>query len=74
MMRDPNRLDPFYSEICRLHKENFPDWRFGQLVSNFWGWIYEQTKRDPFFMEEKEMLSLFERFIHTMTGKPIDDS
>lgn len=74
MMRDPNRLDPFYSKVCRLHKENFPDWRFGQLVSNFWGWIYEQTKRDPFFIEEKEMLFLFERFIHTMTGKPIDDS
>ena len=30
-MRNPERLDLFYDELKRIHKEAFPDWRFGQL-------------------------------------------
>ena len=34
-MRDPNRLDNFYTELCQIHKEYYPELRFGQLMSNF---------------------------------------
>lgn len=63
-MRDPNRLDGFYEEFCKLHKENLPDWRFGQLISNFFGWIYQTKKVDIFFPEEKKMIEYFREFVN----------
>lgn len=38
-MRNPDRLDSFYDELKKIHKEHFPDWRFGQWCSNFFGWL-----------------------------------
>lgn len=61
-MRDPNRLDDFYSEICRIHKEKFPDWRFGQLCSNFFGWLASEKGKDLFFPEESKMLEYFKEY------------
>lgn len=61
-MRDPNRLDNFYDEMKKLHMKNFPDWRFGQLMSNFFGWVYEQYKMDIFFPEEDKMIELFKKY------------
>lgn len=55
-MRYPNRLDDFYNELKRIHKKSFPDMRFGQLMSNFFGWLYSEKKRDCFFPEEDEMI------------------
>lgn len=55
-MRNPNRLDKFYDEMKEIHKMSFPDWRFGQLMSNFFGWLYSEKKRDCFFPEEDEMI------------------
>ncbi len=55
-MRNPNRLDKFYDEMKEIHKKSFPDWRFGQLMSNFLGWLYSVKGRDPFFPEEDEMI------------------
>lgn len=55
-MRNSNRLDDFYDELKRIHKKSFPDWRFGQLMSNFFGWLYSEKKRDCFFPEEDEMI------------------
>lgn len=61
-MRDPNRLDTFYAAIRNIHRTTFPDWRFGQLMSNFFGWLYETKKIDLFFPEEDEMLKYFKEF------------
>ncbi len=61
-MRDPNRLDNFYEEFKRIHKEHFNDWRFGQLISNFFSWIYNEKKRDCFFPEETDMLTLLKEY------------
>ena len=61
-MRDPNRLDKFYEEFCKIHKEAFPDWRFGQTISNFFGWIYSEKKMDIWFPEEDQMLELFKEY------------
>ena len=64
-MRDPNRLDHFYDKFRDLHKKHFPDWRFGQLCSNFFGWMMAEKKRDLFFPEEDEMERLFEEYAET---------
>lgn len=61
-MRDPNRLDNFYFQLREIHQTTFPDWRFGQLMSNFFGWLYSGKKIDLFFPEEDEMLKYFKEF------------
>ena len=61
-MRDPKRLDKFYDEFKAIHQESFFDWRFGQLISNFFGWIISEKKIDIWFPEEDKMLELFREF------------
>ena len=61
-MRDPNRLNSFYNTMKKIHRKTFPDWRFGQLMSNFFGWLYSEKKIDLFFPEEDEMLKYFKEF------------
>lgn len=62
-MRDPKRLDKFYDRLKELHKECIPDWRFGQLCSNFFGWLYQEKKKDLFFPEEAEMIKYLEEYL-----------
>ena len=62
-MRDINRLNSFYDILRDLHKECFPDWRFGQLMLNFLGWIQHNKGRDPFYIEENEMLALLKEYV-----------
>lgn len=61
-MRDPNRLYGFYNEVARLHAKYFPDWRFGQLMSNFNAWLYSERGVDVFFPEENKYLTYFKEF------------
>ena len=61
-MRDPNRLDSFYDELKKIHKEYFPDLRFGQLMSNFFGWLASEKKVDLFFPEEEQMIKYIRWF------------
>ena len=65
-MRNPNRLDSFYAELCEIHKTHFPDWRFGQMVSNVLDWYTAKHKRDIFFPEEDEMLQIFKDYIENI--------
>lgn len=60
-MRDPNRLDGFYAELCRFHRIYFSDWRFGQFMMNFLGNV-ASSGRDPFFLEEDKMLKLLYKY------------
>lgn len=64
-MRDPNRLDVFYDELKRLHKENVPDWRFGQFLVNFLTWY----NRDPFYLEEDKMMEEISRYFDSIKMK-----
>lgn len=66
-MRDPNRFDNIYSEIARLHKEYLPDWRVGQLMSNFSRWMGHEKKRDLFFPEDDKIMDYFIEFVDTMS-------
>ena len=64
-MRNPERLNDFYDEIKQIHKECFPDWRFGQMCSNFFGWLASEKKIDLFFPEEDKMLDYFKEYAKT---------
>lgn len=68
-MRDPNRLDGFYEEFCKLHKKYLEDWRFGQLCCNFFGWIIQEKKRDPFFPEEDKILEYFKEYCEGLRNR-----
>lgn len=61
-MRNPDRLDLFYEEVKQIHKERFPDWRFGQLCSNFISWMFTEKKCDIFFPEEEKLLKYLKEF------------
>ncbi len=52
-MRDPNRIKPFLEEFEKLWNE-FPDWRFCQLVVNLFG-------RDPFYLDDDVALEIIRK-------------
>jgi hypothetical protein len=58
-MRDAARLDTFYEQLKEIHKKNFPDWRFGQFMSNFCSWY----GMDIFYLEEDRFLEKVAHFI-----------
>ena len=62
-MRDTDRLDKFYDELKEIHKKNFPDWRFGQMIINILCDWQAKTKRDIFFPEEDEMIQIFRDYV-----------
>lgn len=63
-MRDPNRLYKFYNELMRIHMEEFPDWRFGQLIGNFEAWLFRvKNVGDIFYIEEEELLRLINEYV-----------
>ena len=61
-MRNPDRLDSFYDELKEIHKNSFPDLRFGQTMHFMMGWIELEKKRDPFYIEDEEMLDIIKEF------------
>ena len=61
-IRPASRLDSFYDELKKIHKEHFCDWRFGQLCSNFFGWLVSEKKVDLFFPEEEQMIKYIREF------------
>ena len=66
-MRNPNRLYNFYDEMRGIHMKSFPDWRFGQLMSNFFGWLMSEKKKDLFFPEEDEMIKYFREYANNIS-------
>lgn len=64
-MRDPNRLDNFYEQMKQIHKENFPDWRFGQFMMNFLSWY----GRDPFYIEENKFIEKLNIYVASLKNK-----
>lgn len=67
-MRDPKRLDDFYDKMKKIHQEKLPDWRFGQLMENFLGWLAQQNKM-CFYLEDRQMLRYFEEYIDSLFNK-----
>lgn len=48
-----------YDKFRDLHKDYFPDWRFGQLLVNFFGCIPESD-----FLGDEKLLKYLEQFAH----------
>ena len=61
-MRDKNRISVFTKELERVWAQCYPDWRFGQLMMNFLNYVALEYKRDPFFLEESEMLKYLKEY------------
>ena len=68
-MRDPARIKPFMMKLSHMWQQHVPDWRFGQLMSNFLGYVVSETHRDIFFIEEDEMERLMFEFFDTEKNK-----
>lgn len=60
-MRDPKRIEPFIRKLAD-HWKGYPDWRFGQFMSSFLGFVVSETNRDIFFIEDDEMEQLLDKF------------
>ena len=61
-IRNPERIDVFTSELNRIWKTYYLDWRFGQFMSNFLGFVLSEQNRDIFFPEESEMLTYLKEY------------
>lgn len=61
-IRDLERIDVFTSELNRIWKTYYPDWRFGQFMSNFLGFVGGIKRVDIFFPEELEMLTYLKEY------------
>lgn len=61
-MRRKDRIKPFLDELATLWGDEFQDWRFGQLMSNFVSWLWQEKNIDIFFIEENRFLELFREF------------
>lgn len=57
-MRNPERLDSVYLQLCEIHKKSFPDMREAQYMLNLLGWINSTKKRDPFSLRHKNFLNM----------------
>jgi len=68
-MRNPERLNSFYETLKSIHKDALPDWRFGQMMLNFFGWFEATKKTDVFYLEEGDFLTAFGEFITAVTGR-----
>lgn len=65
-MRNPDRLDFFYDRLKAMHKKHFPDWRFGQFMSNFFGWMGSTV---TFYYEEDEILTKLAEYCNKYGAK-----
>lgn len=74
-MRNPERLDAFYSKLNELHKTLCPDTRFGQLMIGFSYWIKAEKGHDGFYTEDEQMMEFFQEYLaeitHTSSGKSV---
>lgn len=62
-MRDPGRIIPFAELLGELWKENVPDARFGQLITNYIAWHEQEYDQDIFYLEEPDLLIKFKEFL-----------
>ena len=68
-MRNPNRLDSLYDTFHKIHKEKFPDLRFGQLMSNFLGWCVSSGRcSDIFFPEDGKWKQWIVEYVEYLKG------
>lgn len=70
-MREPNKLYNFYGELQKIHIIFFPDWRFGQLMLNFFHWLTNEKGIDVFFPEEDKMIEYLREYTESLGNEVI---
>ena len=63
-MRDKKRIRPICERLATAW-ERFPDMRLGQLICNAY-----IGKRDPFFIEDDELIEMIEKFVRVTPYHP----
>ena len=63
-MRDPSRILIFCDRLAAAWQK-VPDWRFGQFMLN----ILASSQKEPFYMEDEEMIQYIEKFINEIRGE-----
>jgi len=66
-MRDINRIKPYMERLQRVW-EDYPDFRFGQLLMNLLGDVQEEVGMDLFYVEDEEFFAAFEKCYNRMMG------
>lgn len=61
-MRDPQRIEPFTRKLADYWEKRIPDWRFGQFMANFLGFVAAETGKDIFYLEDQEMEEMLDKF------------
>lgn len=69
-MRDPARLHSFYRRLQEVHLQISPDWRFAQLMVNFFAWIEDEKHVHPYFLEDEKLLSFLQEYARHTAGRP----
>lgn len=69
-MRNPECLDEFYEHLLLIHKNNFPDWRFGQFICNLERWY----GKDIFYTEDSVFYNLVTMFVAVCKRKVKNES
>lgn len=64
-MRNPERLNNSYSQLCEIHKKSFPDMREAQYLLNLLGWINTTKKIDSFFIESEELITYAKEYANS---------
>lgn len=59
-MRDVNRIDPLMTRLAECWKE-VPNWRLGQFMINALSETLSKTDRDPFYIEDDELIEKIEQ-------------
>lgn len=61
-MKDLYTIPEFTFDFFTLWSIYFPDWRFSQLCCNFFEWIENNKGIDSFYVEEEQLLELFDDY------------
>ena len=61
-MRNIGRISPFMQEVAQIWQDTFPDWRFGQFITNFENWVRRTKRIDLFYVEESEYLEYLNEY------------
>ena len=65
--RDPFRMEPFLEEFGKLLMEfwnRHPDYRFGQILTNFqYSSLQQKGIKDFYYIEDEDFLPLWEQFV-----------
>lgn len=63
------KKDLFSEELREIHKNSFPDLKFGQFVLNAINWIQSTKGINPFFLVEDRQLDLFKEYVNSVLNK-----